>query len=138
MILGLVGPAMTHAAPPATAQAEVAYLLSFVEESGCKFLRNGSWYDSQKARAHLEYKYDRLAASSQISTAEDFIDKAATKSSMTGQPYEVRCRDGAATTLANWLRNALACYRRPSPDCAPRAMRGELSSGARRSECEAS
>jgi hypothetical protein len=122
LILGLVGLLAAQAAPPATTQTEVRYLLGFVEGSGCEFYRNGSWFDSKKSRAHLQSKYDFLAASNQIGTAEDFIDKAATKSSMSGQPYAVRCQDGVIIHSAEWLREALACYRKSGPSCAKVGM----------------
>lgn len=96
-----------RAAPPAIAQAEITYLLGYIESSGCEFYRNGSWNDSGKAQAHLRYKYEALAAADRILTAEDFIDKAATKSSLSGQPYEVRYGGGKPETNSEWLRGAL-------------------------------
>ena len=67
-----------RAVPPAIAQTEINYLLGFIERSDCAFYRNGSWYDSKKAQAHLRSKYDILALRDHIDTAEDFIEKAAT------------------------------------------------------------
>jgi hypothetical protein len=84
-----------HAAPPPAAQIEINHLLGLIQQSGCEFYRNGTWYDAQQARAHLRTKYDMLAADGQIKTAEDFIEKAASTSSMSGQPYhKVRRRCG--------------------------------------------
>jgi Family of unknown function (DUF5329) len=130
LILGLAGPPVAQTAPPTNTQAEVSYLLGFVEASGCEFYRNGNWYDSKSARAHLQSKYEFLIAANQIGTAEDFIEKAATRSSLSGRPYNVRCRDGVAVASAQWLREALACYRKTGPECAPRAgTRGALPIG---------
>ncbi|MCJ7451103.1 MAG: DUF5329 domain-containing protein, partial [Steroidobacteraceae bacterium] len=81
--------------PNPTAVAEVEYLLEYAGLSGCDFYRNGAWYDSGAAKAHLRYKYDALAARGQINSAEDFIEKAATKSSLSGRAYKVRCAGGA-------------------------------------------
>jgi Family of unknown function (DUF5329) len=110
-VLGLVVSAgilpVAHAAPPAIAQAEISYLLGYIESSGCEFFRNGSWNDSGKAQAHLRFKYEALAAADRILTAEDFIDKAATKSAVSGQPYKVRCSGGEPDTTSEWLRGAL-------------------------------
>jgi len=100
----------THAQTPTIAQTEINYLLTYVEKSACEFHRNGSWYDSKKAQAHLRYKYDALAAANRIHSAEDFIEMAATKSSFTGLAYEIRCGDEVVTTN-QWLRLALARYR---------------------------
>lgn len=110
-----------RAAPPPIAQAEISYLLDFVEHSGCQFYRNGTWYDSKTARAHLQSKYEMLAGSGRIDSAEDFIDKAATSSSLSGQPYQVRCDGGEPIASSQWLRDVLSRYR---PHDAPRETRG--------------
>ena len=109
---------------------KINYLLRFIESSDCEFYRNGSWYDSKRAQAHLRDKYQMLAAADQISTAEDFIEKAATKSSLSGRPYEVRCGGGEALTSNQWLRKALARYRTYGAYDAPRVLRGALATDA--------
>jgi hypothetical protein len=126
LLLGVAFVTVASAAPPAIAQTEINYLLGFVESSGCEFYRNGSWYDSKKAQAHLRDKYQILAAADQINTAEDFIEKAATKSSLSGRPYQVRCGGGEAMTSNQWLRGALARYRTYGAYDAPRILRGAL------------
>ncbi len=126
LILGLAFLPVARATPPATAQTEINYLLGFVATSGCEFLRNGAWHDSKRAQAHLRYKYEWLAARDQISTAEDFIDKAATKSSLSGRPYAVRCNGAAPVTSNRWLREVLARYRIYGANGAPRSTRGAL------------
>lgn len=98
-------------APTPTAVAEVEYLLDYVGQSGCDFYRNGVRYDSGAAKIHLRYKYDALAGHGQIRTADDFIEKAATKSSLTGIAYRVRCAGGPELSSNQWLRDALAMYR---------------------------
>jgi hypothetical protein len=98
------------AAPPA-AEAEIAYLLRFVEQSGCEFYRNGDWYDSGRAAAHLRDKYAALAARGEVASAEEFIDRVATRSILSGRPYEVRCDGGGVVAAAQWLREALLRYR---------------------------
>jgi Family of unknown function (DUF5329) len=120
-----------RAAAPEAAQIEINHLLGLIEQSGCEFFRNGTWYDAKRAQAHLRAKYDMLAASDQIKTAEDFIEKAASISSLSGQPYQIRCGGGAAMTTNQWFGNALARFRgnisrhnisREIP-CAPRVAR---------------
>jgi len=123
-VLGLALLTVASAAPPAIAQTEINYLLGFVESSGCEFYRNGSWYDSKRAQAHLRDKYQMLAASDQINTAEDFIEKAATKSSLSGRPYQIRCGGGEAVTSNQWLRDVLTRYRADAVPGAPRVLRG--------------
>ena len=102
---------VAHAAPPANVQIEVSFLLGYVEGSGCEFYRNGTWNDSRAAQAHLRTKYEYLAARNQIDTAEQFIDKAATQSSLSGQAYMVRCGGGASVASRQWLRDELARLR---------------------------
>jgi len=65
-----------------------------------------------QAQDHLRKKYDYLAARDRIVTAEDFIEKAASESSFSGIPYEIRC-GGECTTVATsiWLLGILARYR---------------------------
>jgi len=124
LILGLALLPDARAAPPALAQTEINYLLGFIESSGCEFYRNGSWYGPTRAQAHLRYKYEVLAAHDRINTAEDFIEKAATKSSLSGRPYEIRCGGGEAVTSSQWLRDVLARYRAYGASGANRAPRG--------------
>lgn len=97
--------------PPLSTYAEIEYLLNYIETSGCSFYRNGTWYDGTRARAHLRTKYDYLAERQLIGSAEDFIDKAATKSSLSGKPYKLRCNDGLEVESGPWLHHVLARYR---------------------------
>ncbi len=87
---------------------EIEYLLYFVGGSDCIFIRNGGEYQAKEAREHLEMKYNHVKR--RIKTAEDFIDKIASKSSLSGRQYEVRC-DGVKLQTSQWLREALASYR---------------------------
>src|SRR5271167_4101864 len=100
-----------RAAPPPVAQIEINHLLGLIEQSGCEFFRNGTWYDAQQAQAHLRAKYDALAANNQIKTAEDFIEKAASNSSMSGRPYQIRCAGAAGMTTNQWFSAALTRFR---------------------------
>lgn len=87
---------------------EVEYLLQFVAASGCTFIRNGSEHTSADAADHLRMKYRR--GRRYADTAEAFIDRLASESSWTGQPYEVVC-DGVAAPSGEWLHRALSDYR---------------------------
>ena len=103
-----------YSAPPPTTVMEIEYLLQHIETSGCEFYRNGSWYDAGRAKAHLRTKYDYLAARKMITTTEDFIDKAASRSSLSGQPYKVKCNNDPVIESGQWMRNALDSYRAAS------------------------
>src|SRR5689334_6145393 len=83
----LVGSLPARAEVPAAAKAEIDHLLTYVGNSGCEFYRNGSWYDGKKGQSHLSDKFNYLIGNNMIQTASDFIDKAATQSSMSGQAY---------------------------------------------------
>ncbi|HNB29101.1 MAG TPA: DUF5329 domain-containing protein [Alphaproteobacteria bacterium] len=95
-----------------TPAAEIDHLLDFIAGSPCAFIRNDTEYTAADAVAHIKDKYAHFR--DEIATAEDFIDLAASKSLMSGQPYLVRC--GAAPELAgDWLRQELAAFRRSQP-----------------------
>ena len=91
------------AAPSKAARAEIQQLLAFVANSGCQFNRNGTWYPAPEASAHLAEKERYLAQRGHIASAEDFIAKAATKSSMTGKPYTVRSGSEPPIASDEWL-----------------------------------
>jgi hypothetical protein len=106
-----IGQPLAPTSAPALAVAEISYLLNAMGASGCAFYRNGSWYDSQTAQAHLQGKYARLLALDRIKTAEDFIDQAATRSSLSGKAYAVRCGQEASVSSSSWLYGLLLRYR---------------------------
>jgi len=100
---------------PAAAQnapSEVGQLFRALEASGCSFNRNGSWYSASEASAHLHRKYDYLTRKGLAGTAESFIDLAASKSSMSGRPYLVRCGSGTPVESRAWFLGKLAELRR--------------------------
>ncbi|QEY71924.1 DUF5329 domain-containing protein [Pseudomonas denitrificans (nom. rej.)] len=101
-----------QAAVDEKAQREITQLLDFVEHSGCQFIRNGSEYPAAEARAHLQKKLDYLENKNMVSSAEDFIERAATKSSMSGQRYQVDCPAGKQDSSA-WLNDELKRLRQP-------------------------
>src|SRR5262249_8258259 len=87
----------------------IEYMLAYVARSDCAFIRNGQSYDAQQAAAHLRSKYNYFKG--RIQTPEDFIRLAGSKSELSGQPYQVRSRDGRLFTSAEWLTAILANYR---------------------------
>ena len=90
---------------------EIQYLLEFVAGSGCAFVRNGSNHDSADAADHLRLKYQR--GKRYANSAENFIDRLATGSSWSGDPYTVDC-SGSVQPTAAWLHQALDNYRQGS------------------------
>jgi hypothetical protein len=90
---------------------EVNHLLRYIQQSDCVFTRNGKEHTGVEALEHIRMKYDYVK--SRVKTAEDFIDYAATKSSLSGKPYLVRC-EGEELPTAKWLRAKLAWMRQGS------------------------
>jgi hypothetical protein len=107
--------ASAQAAPPPIAQVEINYLLSTVTESECEFYRNGSWYDAKSAAAHLSSKFQYLVARDLVHSSEDFIDKAATRSSLSGRPYAIQCKGSEVVPTRQWLLILLSRYRESHP-----------------------
>lgn len=94
-----------------TARSEIDGLMARLEASGCEFNRNGAWYSSTKAKDHLLGKLKYLEDRGAVQSAEQFIELAATASSMSGQPYLVRCGDGTPIPSAAWLLSQLQVMR---------------------------
>jgi hypothetical protein len=115
------GAAAADPSPRATAaaEAEIERLISSLEGSGCEFERNGRWYDAARATAHLRRKYDWLRRRDLVPTAELFIERAASRSSRSGQAYRVRCPADAVEPSATWFGRRLQEIRRPPPSQAP-------------------
>jgi hypothetical protein len=109
--IALVLIAAAYAAPAPAAKAEIEYLLSAVASSDCQFYRNGTWYDAKSAAAHLRAKYETLAARGLIADTDDFIDRAATKSSLSGRDYAIKCEGIAEMSSRQWLTGLLVSYR---------------------------
>ena len=124
LMLGLMtvlfaAPTATPAVEPgAAATREIDHLMRNLATSGCRFNRNGSWYDAARASAHLRQKYDYLRRRDLARTAEEFIDKAATNSSVSGKPYLVKCRAHPAMPSAEWMQAELAKFRQKSAGAA--------------------
>jgi hypothetical protein len=104
------------AAPPADAQREIDGLIAALGRSGCQFQRNGRWYPASDAQAHLRRKYDWLRKRDLVDSAEQFIARAGTQSSVSGRAYRVRCAGRAAEPSAAWLRARLAALRAAPAD----------------------
>jgi hypothetical protein len=112
LLVGVMLAPVARAEPSTKVQIEVSFLLGYVEGSGCAFNRNGSWHDSKAAQLHLREKYNYLMARNLINNTEDFIENAATESSFSGKPYEVKCNGGPTVTSNQWLREELARLRK--------------------------
>lgn len=95
-----------QAAPSPDAKREINALLNFVERSDCRFIRNGTEYSGGVASTHLKKKLAYLEGKGMVESAEDFIELAASKSSMNGKPYQVSCPTGQQESRT-WLSSEL-------------------------------
>ena len=112
-LIGVSALAVAHAQPPAAAtQKEIEQLFAALQQSQCQFQRNGTWYDAAKATDHLRQKYDYLLKRDLVPSTELFIERAATQSSVSGKPYQVRCGQSAPVTSKQWFDAQLKALRR--------------------------
>jgi hypothetical protein len=109
--LAFAAAAQPAPAVPARAQAEIEHLFDYISASNCRFERNGSWHDMAAAREHVGMKYEYLRQRGRIDSAETFIEGAASKSSLSGQDYQVQCPGNPAIPAGTWLRDELARFR---------------------------
>jgi hypothetical protein len=93
---------------PSTMQEEISRLLSQIAQSDCQFIRNSKTYSSEQAVEHINNKYNYLK--NRIKTTEQFITYAASRSSITGADYLIRCGE-VTTTSRQWLEEQLRAYR---------------------------
>jgi hypothetical protein len=91
----------------------INYLLSYVKQSDCIFIRNGKEHTTQDALSHIQKKYDHFR--DEIKSPEDFIRLTASKSLLTGKPYLIKTKDGNILKSETWLLKALEAYRTKSP-----------------------
>lgn len=88
---------------------EISHLLSFVKNSSCKINRNGKIYEGSDAASHIQKKYDYFK--NDIETTEQFIELSATKSTLSGKYYTVKCGDTEPIKTREWLLIELSSYR---------------------------
>ena len=91
------------------AETEIEHLITSVGESGCTFVRNGSRYDAEDAASHMRLKYRR--GKRYAPTAELFIERLASKSSMSGKLYFIECEGEDPVPSGEWLSARLEGYR---------------------------
>jgi hypothetical protein len=85
-LAGFLWPAW--AMPPAEEARVERLLRALGQEKELRFLRNGTEYPASKAEEHLRLKFERSRA--YLDSAEEFIDRAGARSSVSGEPYLVR------------------------------------------------
>lgn len=113
-------PALRADPLPSASRAEIDALLVRLQVSGCSFNRNGAWHSATEARSHLLRKLEYLERKHAVHSTEQFIELAASASSVSGRPYRVRCGNDAPVESRVWLTSELHALRaaataRPAP-----------------------
>jgi hypothetical protein len=93
--------------------AEIEFLLRFLQASDCRFIRSGKEYPPHEAAEHLRMKLGKAGA--RVKTADKFISGIASKSYLTGKPYLVRLPNGTTQPAETWLTKALEKQRAAQP-----------------------
>ncbi len=96
-------------ADTAATEAEIEHLMTAIGTSQCVFVRNGKRHSAQDAEAHIRSKYRR--AKRYASTTELFIERLASKSSMSKKPYWMECPGDDPVQSGDWLTAELVRYR---------------------------
>lgn len=92
-------------APSDDPRALIERLLIEVRMADVLFIRNGAEHGPEEAAAHLDRKWKD--AGDEVRTPEDFIQKCASRSALSGEPYTVRLRDGTVLSSEAWLSSVL-------------------------------
>jgi len=88
---------------------EVNHLLIFIKKSGCIINRNRTDHAAEKGLEHIKKKYDHFR--NDIKSTEDFIDYSATRSTMSGDYYMVKCPGSETIKTQDWLMAELKRFR---------------------------
>ncbi len=105
---------MAAMAREAKQDARIEHLIGKVEAlKGAVFIRNRTKYDTDAAASHLRLKLGK--AGDRVKTAEDFIDGLASKSSLSGKPYQIREADGTVSDTRPFFYSKLKEYDKAHP-----------------------
>ena len=102
----------TKAKDPAAELRKIDALLETVKTADVTFIRNGSDYTAQEGYEHLRKKL-KAAQNSWFAPPKDewtarlFIEKVASRSTLSGKPYQVRFKDGKVLETRVWLGEKL-------------------------------
>jgi len=98
-----------HAAPsrPDLPRTKSRPCLPAMEKSGCEFYRNGSWHTATDGRAHLARKLAEVEKRHPPRAPMNSSRWSPRASSISGEPYRVRCPGVAPIASAVWFRQTL-------------------------------
>lgn len=81
-------------------------LIAVGEQEQLLFIRNGSEHHAAEAESHLRLKLSKTK--NRLKTAEQFVDNVASKSSITGTPYQVKLPGQAPVDAQVYLTQLLS------------------------------
>ena len=88
---------------------EIDFLLKSIGSSDCTFIRNGERHKSRAAEKHLRMKYRR--GKRYAPTSEKFVERLASKSSLSKKLYYIECEGEEKIPSGDWLMERLGEYR---------------------------
>ncbi len=87
-------------------QSRIERLIMAIEaRKDMKFIRNGSEYDGAAAARFLRGKLEAMGQ--EVTSAREFIERIASRSSMSGEPYRVKFADGKTMLASEFLSEEL-------------------------------
>jgi hypothetical protein len=87
-------------------QEKIDRMIAKVESlQGATFVRNGAEHTPAEAAKHLHDK--RKSAGDKLTTADQFIEQVASKSSLSGEEYVIRFADGRSVKAGEFLKQEL-------------------------------
>lgn len=81
---------------------KIEQLIKTVAASDVIFIRNGEEYGATEAAEHLYNKWQQ--AGDEIKTLDDFIEKIASRSSASGEPYQIKLKTGEIVPAKTWMQ----------------------------------
>lgn len=98
-------------------EEKINFLLDEIGRVNGTFIRNGVEYVPAEAVAHLKMKMENAMSSwfapdKEKWTAEMFIDKIASKSSISGKLYQIKFKSGQTVNAGDWLHERLKDFQR--------------------------
>jgi len=108
-VLFLLTPCLLRGEQIDNVDKTVLHLIDHVAESGLTFIRNNDSYTAVEAAEHMNKKYQHFRKD--INTAEDFIERCASRSLLSGKAYLVINEQNEHVRTSEWLELELADYR---------------------------
>jgi hypothetical protein len=91
---------------------KIDFLLHEIEQlKGAKFWRNGTSYSPHDAAEYLRMKMTWNYRSKPVTSAKDFIERIASKSTITGKPYLIQMEDNKKMESKTFLEQRLSVWK---------------------------